>query len=176
MSAGPFLFFCPCSGPSDSATCRPSSARRTRSWCKWMTLTRRRVEGEIRSKRHDDKTAVFEGTTIPLRRWEDWEKSRLRKLKREERRRREFERQFGPAGAFLGDDGSGSSNGHGGGFDGVGMGIQPSRSWVRSEYESDAGSVFSTDEDVWGAEIGGVSGISPSLIPSVPNQGGMSYA
>ena len=26
-----------------------------------------------------------------------------------------------------------------------------------SEYESDAGSVFSSDDDVWGGEIGGVS-------------------
>lgn len=32
---------------------------------------------------------------MPRRRWEDWERSRLRKLKREEKRRREFERAFG---------------------------------------------------------------------------------
>lgn len=28
--------------------------------------------------------------------------------------------------------------------------------WTRSEYESDAGSVFSSEDDVWGADIGGV--------------------
>lgn len=123
----------------------------------------RRVEGELRSQAHDDKTAVFDGTTIPLRRWEDWEKSRLRKLKREEKRRRDFERQFG--GGFHGDDstsseGHGSSNGYG--QYGLTPGYPHNRGFVRSEYESDAGSVFSGDEDIWGAEIGGVS---PSSLP-----------
>ena len=98
----------------------------------------RRVEGEIRSKGHDDKTAVFDGTTIPLRRWEDWERSRLRKLRREGKRRRDMERQYGAG--FHGDE------------------LVPGRgAWVRSEYESDEGSVFSSDDDVWGGEIGGVS-------------------
>ena len=115
------------------------------------------MEGELRSKGHDDKTAVFDGTTIPLRRWEDWEKSRLRKHKREERRRRDFERQFGTG--FHGDDstsseGHGSSNGYG--QYGLTPGYPHNRGFVRSEYESDAGSVFSGDEDIWGAEIGGV--------------------
>jgi chitin synthase len=105
------------------------------------------VEGEIRSKGHDDKTTVFDGTTIPLRRWEDWERSRLRKLRREEKRRRDMERQYG--GGFHGDDG----------------GLAPGRAvWARSEYESDAGSVFSSEEDVWGAEIGGVSYTIPPLL------------
>ena len=105
----------------------------------------RRVEGEIVNRKgHDDKTAIFDGTTIPLRRWEDWEKSRLRKLRREEKRRRDLEKQFGNAG-FYGDVGGGDE-------------LQPGRpGWVRSEYESDAGSVFSSDEDLWGGEIGGVS-------------------
>jgi chitin synthase len=110
----------------------------------------RRVEGELRSKGHDDKTAVFDGTTIPLRRWEDWEKSRLRKHKREERRRRDFERQFGNGGFH---DSNSSDGGHG--QYGLTPGYPQSR--IRSEYESDAGSVFSGDEDIWGAEIGGVS-------------------
>jgi chitin synthase len=145
------------------------------------TLTDRRVEGEIRSKGHDDKTAVFDGTTIPLRRWEDWEKSRLRKLKREEKRRRDFERQFGATygGTSTGDggssDGHGYSNSDSGRLvappafgNGIGNGLGRGR--ARSEYESDAGSVFSGDEDIWGAEIGGVSdfdlgcdGSGPSL-------------
>lgn len=112
----------------------------------------RRVEGELRSKGHDDKTAVFDGTTIPLRRWEDWEKSRLRKHKREERRRKEFERQFG--GGF---HDSNSSDGHG--QYGLTPGYPQGR--IRSEYESDAGSVFSGEDDIWGAEIGGV-GVSSS--------------
>lgn len=35
----------------------------------------------------DDKTAIFDGTSIPLRKWSDWERSRIRKLKRAARRR-----------------------------------------------------------------------------------------
>ncbi|ORX40470.1 chitin synthase 1 [Kockovaella imperatae] len=106
----------------------------------------RRVEGEIRSKAHDDKTAVFDGTTIPLRRWEDWERSRLRKLRREEKRRRDLERQYGSG--FHGDE------------------LAPAPSpWARSEYESDANSVFSSEEDVWGSEIGGYNENNPAFPP-----------
>ncbi|KAJ9113246.1 hypothetical protein QFC22_006085 [Naganishia vaughanmartiniae] len=51
----------------------------------------RRVEGETKQKQQkvysEDKTAVFDGTSVPLRRWADWEKSRLRKLRRDELRR-----------------------------------------------------------------------------------------
>ena len=104
----------------------------------------RKVEGEIRSKAHDDKTAVFDGTTIPLRRWEDWERSRLRKLKREDRRRKDLERQFGSG--FHGEES-----------------YAPRGAWARSEYESDAGSLFSSEEDVWGSEIGGVGDRLTSL-------------
>lgn len=92
---------------------------------------------------HDDKTAVFDGTTIPLRRWEDWERSRLRKLRREGKRRRDLERQFGAG--FHGEDGGLAVPGGG------------RSAWARSEYESDAGSVFSSEDDVWGADVGGVS-------------------
>ncbi|WWD19914.1 chitin synthase 1 [Kwoniella shandongensis] len=109
----------------------------------------RRVEGEVRSKGHDDKTAVFDGTTIPLRRWEDWEKSRLRKLRREEKRRKDMERQFG----------QGFHN------DSDGLGVAPRGGWTRSEYESDSGSVFGSEEDVWGAEIGGYNEHNPAFPP-----------
>jgi chitin synthase len=113
-----------------------------------------RVEGEIISKQgHDDKTAVFDGTTIPLRRWEDWERSRLRKLRREERRRKDMERHLGNVG-FYGEDGSGSSDG---GHKGASQGLQP---WAMDRRggtgDSDTGSMWSSDEDVWGGEIGGV--------------------
>jgi chitin synthase len=58
-----------------------------------------------------------------------------------------MERSFG-----AGFHGDGSSDGHGGGLaPGVG------RTWARSEYESDAGSIFSSEDDVWGQDIGGVS-------------------
>ena len=72
-----------------------------------------------------------------MRRWEDWERSRLRKLKREERRRRDFERAH-PSGYIAGD-----------------------RDFLaapdtRSQYDgSDTLSVNSSDDDHWGTQIGG---------------------
>ena len=71
-----------------------------------------------------------------MRRWEDWERSRLRKIRREEKRRREFERQHG---AYIG-----------------GNGELTVRSEVFSQYDgSDTVSVASSDDDHWGAQIGG---------------------
>lgn len=54
----------------------------------------RKVEGEVKSK-DDHGAAAGVAVEVPLRRWEDWERSRLRKFKREEKRKRDFERQFG---------------------------------------------------------------------------------
>jgi chitin synthase len=55
----------------------------------------RRVDGEGKQEKvySEDKTAVFDGTSVPLRRWADWERSRLRKVRRDELRRREEEMQ-----------------------------------------------------------------------------------
>jgi chitin synthase len=73
-----------------------------------------------------------------MRRWEDWERSRLRKLRREERRRRDFERAH-PSGYFAGD----------GDFLSV-------RTDTRSQYDgSDTVSIGSSDDDHWGLQIGG---------------------
>jgi len=78
------------------------------------------------------------GLAVPMRRWEDWERSRLRKLRREERRRRDFERTH-PSGYFSGD----------GDFLSV-------RTDARSQYDSsDTVSVGSSDDDHWGPQIGG---------------------
>jgi chitin synthase len=55
----------------------------------------RRVEGETATRQKiysEDKTAVFDGTCVPLRHWADWEKSRLRNLRRSEQRKKELER------------------------------------------------------------------------------------
>ncbi|ODN77368.1 chitin synthase 1 [Cryptococcus amylolentus CBS 6039] len=120
----------------------------------------RKVEGETVGKGHDDSTAVFMGTTIPLRRWEDWEKSRLRKIRREEKRRRDMERQFGAG--FHGDPKS--PNGGGGGL-GANLGVGGPKAWTRSEYDSDSGSVFSSEEDMWGGEVGGYNENNPSFPP-----------
>ncbi|KAF7362041.1 Glycosyltransferase family 2 protein [Mycena venus] len=99
----------------------------------------RKVEGERKGEGHDMGGGVA-GADVPLRRWEDWERSRLRKLRREERRRRDFER-IHPSGYFAGDGDSMMLSAHDG----------------RSQYDgSDTYSLHSSaDEDHWGMQIGG---------------------
>jgi len=92
----------------------------------------RKVEGEAKSQGHDaGPTAAIDSNTIPHRRWEDWERSRLKKMKREERRRRDFERAFGTQQYHLVTP-AGSE--YGGGADTVSM--------------------VSSDDDRWGMAIG----------------------
>jgi chitin synthase len=94
----------------------------------------RKVEGEAKGEAHGEFSGKFTVISVPLRRWEDWEKSRLRKLRREEKRRREFERLHA-----------------GGGY----TGNEYLRGDVRSQYDgSDTVSVASSDDDHWGAQIG----------------------
>lgn len=94
----------------------------------------RKVEGEGKDKGHGHGGGVFDGQSVPLRRWEDWERSRLRKLKREERRRREMERAH-PAGYFAGDGDLLSTR--------------------ASQYDgSDTVSINSSEDDHWGPQIG----------------------
>ncbi|CAK5265359.1 unnamed protein product [Mycena citricolor] len=96
----------------------------------------RKVEGEGKDKGHGDEGGAI-GAEIPLRRWEDWERSRLRKLRREERRRRDLERMH-PGGFF--------------GAEGDLLSVQD----TRSQYDgSDAQSLASSDDDHWGPQIGG---------------------
>ncbi|WAR56834.1 hypothetical protein PtB15_7B685 [Puccinia triticina] len=92
----------------------------------------RKVQGEAKSQGHDSGSkTTFDANTIPHRRWEDWERSRLKKIKREERRRREFERTFGPQGFHLSTAGGGGS-----------------------EYGGDTVSMVSSEDDRWGLAIG----------------------
>ncbi|KAF7321483.1 Glycosyltransferase family 2 protein [Mycena kentingensis (nom. inval.)] len=96
----------------------------------------RKVEGEVKDEGHGGGGGRA-GPEVPLRRWEDWERSRLRKLRREERRRRDFDRAY-PSGYFGGD--------------GDMLSVQDSR----SQYDgSDAYSLASSDDDHWGFQIGG---------------------
>ncbi|KAJ7129832.1 glycosyltransferase family 2 protein [Mycena crocata] len=96
----------------------------------------RKVEGEAKGAGHDTGGGVA-GAAVPMRRWEDWERSRLRKLRREERRRRDFERAH-PSGYFAGD------------------GDLLSAQDARSQYDgSDTLSLSSSDDDHWGPQIGG---------------------
>lgn len=98
----------------------------------------RKVEGEGKGEGHGVGSSQFDGPEVPLRRWEDWERSRLRKLRREERRRREFERAH-PAGYVAGDGD-----------------LLSARADARSQYDgSDTLSVASSDDDHWGPQIGG---------------------
>lgn len=107
----------------------------------------RKVEGEIVDKAgHGDKSAIFDGTTIPLRRWDDWERSRLRKLRREEKRRKQMEQAHGRG--FYND-----------------QGLSAPRQFARSDTDSDAGSIMSTEEDQWGGDVGGYDEHNPSYPP-----------
>ncbi|KAJ8522749.1 hypothetical protein ONZ45_g743 [Pleurotus djamor] len=95
----------------------------------------RKVEGETKGEGHGDGGPASNMAAVPMRRWEDWERSRLRKMRREERRRREFERNHG--GYITGD----------GDFLSARLG---------SQYEgSDTVSVASSEDDQWGPQIGG---------------------
>ncbi|KAK4050776.1 hypothetical protein OIV83_003197 [Microbotryomycetes sp. JL201] len=100
----------------------------------------RKVAGEIKG---EDGHGSLGGVSakVPLRRWEDWERSRLRKIKREERRRREFERQFGTRethSSYTMDD---------------------------SLAPSETASSYGGDEDRWGMEIGQYNEDVPSTLP-----------
>ncbi|KAG2066542.1 glycosyltransferase family 2 protein [Suillus decipiens] len=98
----------------------------------------RKVEGEAKGEGHGAGPGTFDGSSVPLRRWEDWERSRLRKLKREERRRRDFERMH-PAGYISEND------------------LLSARNDARSQYGdgSDTHSVVSSEDDHYGPQIGG---------------------
>lgn len=105
----------------------------------------RKVEGELKQKGHGSEGGRGTGTDVPLRRWEDWERSRLRKKKREEKRRRELERQFGAG--FYNDN---SSDGD---HDSKEPGLPLSR--PESDSFSDSVTVSDFDDDKWGHQIGG---------------------
>ncbi|KZO98881.1 glycosyltransferase family 2 protein [Calocera viscosa TUFC12733] len=126
----------------------------------------RKVEGELKMQSHGGITGTHDGTSVPLRRWEDWERSRLRKLKRDERRRKEFERmQFGmhldPFSNVHAINGNGNGNGIGAPFQG--------REVVDDGYDSamsDTVSIVSSNEDdQWGTQIGGYNENSAQYAP-----------
>ncbi|KAJ1926503.1 hypothetical protein IWQ60_003746 [Tieghemiomyces parasiticus] len=49
----------------------------------------RKVDGEVKGDDHGKKEGSFDGSKVPLRRWEDYERRRLRSIKRKERRRQD---------------------------------------------------------------------------------------
>ncbi|KAF8332603.1 chitin synthase-domain-containing protein [Cantharellus anzutake] len=99
----------------------------------------RKVAGEGKDQGHGADGTVSAANAVPLRRWEDWERSRLKKLKREERRRRELAKNYP------------------GGFHDNGEFLRATREeFMPSFYEgSDTTSIASSaEEDKWGAQIG----------------------
>ncbi|WFD35809.1 chitin synthase [Malassezia cuniculi] len=56
----------------------------------------RKVEGEAKGATHDVEDEEYDALLrIPMRRWNEWELSRLRKIERDERRRRDLEERYG---------------------------------------------------------------------------------
>jgi chitin synthase len=105
----------------------------------------RKVEGEAKGETHGAGEGSAGGLSVPLRRWEDWERSRLRKLKREERRRRDMERLH-PGGFVMTENELLSAGG--------------------SQHEgSDAYSVASSEDDRWGQQVGGYNETSTQYPP-----------
>ncbi|BGP50264.1 hypothetical protein JCM10450v2_006180 [Rhodotorula kratochvilovae] len=96
----------------------------------------RKVAGEAKgADDHGAASGVSAASAVPLRRWEDWEKSRVRKIRRDERRRRDFERQFGSRAVH--SQGPSARDG--------------ASTYAESETASSYGG---PDEDRWGAQIG----------------------
>lgn len=87
-----------------------------------------------------DSSKTIEVNTVPLRRWDAWERSRQRKLKRDDRRRRELEQQYGP---LRSPTSALSPTSH--------FGVRS------STLDSDSSSFVSREEDRWGAQIGAYS-------------------
>ncbi|KAG8746974.1 hypothetical protein FRC10_002773 [Ceratobasidium sp. 414] len=100
----------------------------------------RKVEGEGKDTGHGDGGGV--AAQAPLRRWEDWERSRLRKIKREERRRRELERSY----AHFQNGGLRAEDSY---YDGG----------------SDTVSIVSSEDDMWAHQVGGYNEQSSQYPP-----------
>ncbi|EIW83255.1 glycosyltransferase family 2 protein [Coniophora puteana RWD-64-598 SS2] len=113
----------------------------------------RKVAGEGKDAGHGAGKGTFDGSEVSLRRWEDWERSRLRKIKREEKRRRDMERMH--PGGFVTSENDLLAPPMAPGFAGY-NGFRSSGS-TASFYDggSDTYSVASSDDDTWGGQIGG---------------------
>ncbi|CAG8630556.1 11625_t:CDS:2 [Racocetra persica] len=73
----------------------------------------RKVEGETGGDDHGKKEGSFDANKVPLKRWEDWERARLRRNKRAERQDR-ANQQKGPSHlthqVYTGDDDQGNAS------------------------------------------------------------------
>jgi chitin synthase len=90
---------------------------------------------------------LAEGTQVPFRRWEDWERSRIRKLKREAQRKRDMERSY--PGSFR-----------------PGVRGPEQYSMAFSEFnDNDSSSLAPSEDDRWGAQVGGYNENSSQWAP-----------
>ena len=113
----------------------------------------RQVAGEKRDQGHADKVGdAIEVNAVPLRRWEDWERSRIRKMKRENKRKQEFQRAFG------------TRSYHHPGANTLSTYTDDERSRMDT---SDSGSMFSSEDDRWGMQIGQYAEENPANLPPV---------
>lgn len=111
----------------------------------------RQVAGEKRDRGHADKVGdAIEVNAVPLRRWEDWERSRLRKMKREAKRKADFQRAFGTRAYHNTNTLSTYTDDE-----------------LRSRLDSDSGSMFSSEDDRWGMQIGQYGEENPANLPPV---------
>ncbi|GAA5897239.1 uncharacterized protein JCM6883_006628 [Sporobolomyces salmoneus] len=106
----------------------------------------RKVAGEIKSK-DDHSAGGGVAIEVPLRRWEDWERSRLRKFKREEKRKREFEHQFGSRAVHA---------------------APSTRDGLSTYAESETASSYGGGDDQWGAHLGNYHEESGNFRPPPP--------
>lgn len=116
----------------------------------------RKVEGEAKGASHGDEAAAASVAKIPKRRWEEWERSRLRKLKREAKRRAEFEAQFGQA--FVSDRGAP------GALSPAPRVVADANGFLRPATRLSQGSTSDgseAEDDRWGADIGGYDETQP---------------
>jgi len=132
----------------------------------------RKVEGEAKGEAHGDGEGEFNPNVIPLRRWEDWERSRLRKLKREDKRRNELEGQFGRG--FHNDGKPNQQNQNQpppllnrgpplqNGFSPMHGGLAgPGADKILRDSDSWSDSASDLEEDKWGGQIGGYDESAP---------------
>lgn len=124
----------------------------------------RKVEGEGKDKGHLDGVGVFAAASVPLRRWQDWERSRLKRQAREEKRRNDLEKQFGAG--FYNDQADDDTMLH----SNIIPPLPPHAPFARSfnplqrPTDSDAHSDISSsndDEDMWGPHIGAFNEEAP---------------
>lgn len=121
----------------------------------------RKVQGAGKDTGHGgEENEVFDAKIVPRRLWADWERSRIRKHKREAKRRQHLEQTFGNAGYHNDNERGGLSR-------------YPTNSQYLSLNDeissvghdtSETASIANSEEDRWGLQIGYYADAVPDLI------------